>query len=265
MYPQGAEATWPRENQATHSPADQCIVCVASHGTSNFESWLQDVYLAQPAPPGMTGCFRGIACRGLAEGEAITISFFPPAELSRVRSYYDVALNPLWVEGDRAGWMSGPLHINMFVPSLYRGVVAGPPGPIERGAGLLFGAHGLTIGYEMWASYFTSANSDVEHEKLGVTASIAGRLLPGGSDAVPPGPGVLHLHESPDKALELLRNFEPSSAAIKRAIDMGVIRTPVYGVAGEVRCDSSGYGRAPRYRGSLALTDSSVDFRSVVD
>ena len=189
----------------------------------------------------MAGCFRTIVCKGYANADAVVVNFFPTAELANVRAFYDGEANPLWRQGREEGWLVGSLRRDYFEPALYRGQ-EGPPPSLAPGAGLTFCGHGLTVGFKTWASYFTSAGADEKHAKLQVTASVAGPLLAGCTNLVPPGPAVLHVHSTPAAAAELAASFTADGKEIKEALNLGVIRLPVYARPAAVVADLAGYG-----------------------
>lgn len=110
---------------------------------------------------------------------------------------------------------------------------------LEKGAGIMVGAHGLTVGHSMWVSKFTSELSDGEHASYHVRRSIAGTLLAGSSDAPLPGPLVVHFTNSEEDAEALCRQLDPAvDARVQQALALGIMRPPVYAVSGAVVLDS---------------------------
>ena len=94
--------------------------------------------------------------------------------------------NPAWADGRGAGWLTGPLHTHFVAVSAVRapdgasrfvdaplpsggGALVDEALPLRRGDGLFFGAHGLTVGFPLWLSRFTSAESDAEHARHSTT------------------------------------------------------------------------------------------------
>ena len=111
-------------------------------------------------------------------------------------------------------------------------------GPLRTGQGIMFGAHGLTVGYPLWLSKFTSESSDEEHRGRGVVRSIAGQLLQGSTNAPLPGPAVLHVTEQSSDAAMLAAHLDPASdARVRQALELGVMRAPIYAVSAEVVSD----------------------------
>ena len=115
---------------------------------------------------------------------------------------------------------------------------------LHRGGGLMIGAHGLTVGFGLWSSRFTSESSDREHASFGIVGSAAGPLLTS-TVAARPGPCVIHATAAPATAAALaaqLSDGESGDPRIKEALALGVIRKPLYSVAAEVMRIDRMYG-----------------------
>ena len=139
---------------------------------------------------------------------------------------------------------------NFRVPSMasarrFEDTMPGPAaqswsGALKKGAGIMVGAHGLTVGHSMWVSKFTSEISDGEHASYHVCRSVAGTLLAGSTDAPLPGPLVVHFTDSEEDAQELCRQLDPAvDARVQQALALGIMRPPIYAVSGVVVLDST--------------------------
>ena len=237
-------------------PEERVIVSVAVHEKGS--PW---VY--QPNED-MDQCVRCVVARSVTD-EPVIISFFPSTALGSVQSYYKANV---------------PRHLHVFEPSLYRGGSSPPPYTsmatgvsaidslgLRPGAGVMLGAHGLTVGYGLWASKFISESSDAEHASYGVRGSVAGPLLPGCSDAAVPGPCVLHTTASPAQAAALatqLSDREGGDPRVRDAINLGVIRPPLYSLAAEVVRVDRGYGATANAARLVAAADEREP-RTVID
>jgi len=114
---------------------------------------------------------------------------------------------------------------------------------LRPGTGVFFGAHGLSVGYPLWLSKFTSASSDNEHNSYGITCSAVGKLLNGCTDAHAPGPGVLHLTNTTAQAEALaLQLSEEGDPRVRDALALGIITAPLYAASAEVVADTMSYG-----------------------
>ena len=89
----------------------------------------------------------------------------------------------------------------------------GPPPPLKKGMGVIYGGHGLGRGtdFDKFAAAFTSAEADAFHDGCGIFASVAGPNLGGDSTDVKsrPGVGVLHFTKSYADAKKFLDSFDP--------------------------------------------------------
>ena len=253
---------------ASDSPMDpdQLCMAVAVSQTPDFSRWLREVFLAHPPPPEMAGCVRSVACRGTAAlaGSAVVVSFFPASALADVRRFYDARGSGAWAAARRDGLITGSIHTHLVDVTTVRvaaragsgdGSAAGAryvdvrPEPsadaltLHQGAGLFFGAHGLSVGYPLWLSKFTSPSSDQEHASMGVTCSVAGELLSGSTDARLPGPGVLHVTETAAHAHALAAQLSADGdPRVRDALALGVISQPLYAASAEVVAVRRGYG-----------------------
>jgi hypothetical protein len=107
------------------------------------------------------------------------------------------------------------------------------------GSGVMFGAHGLTVGYGLWQSKFVSAPSDAEHASYGVLRSVAARLV-SSTEATLPGPAVLHATSRARDAAALAAALDPAvDGRVRDALALGVIRAPLVAISGEVVSDES--------------------------
>lgn len=207
-------------------------------------------FVYEPAEE-MSSCVRAVVGRSLdaATPDArLVVSFFPTSALADVERYHSRTL-------------SQPLHLHFFTPTFFRGSSpAAAPGryaslgmdvaavdglQLRRGAGIMCGAHGLTVGYELWASRFTSESGDQEHRSFGISGSTAGPLLAGSTDAPRPGPCVLHATTTPSMAQALatqLSEGEGGDPRVREALSLGVIRKPLYATAAEVLRVDRTYG-----------------------
>ena len=227
----------PKVTIASSDTGSDSAVGVALLSTNNFDDWLAD-FRQRPRPAEMT---RTICCRHTASDDAVVVSFFPRSQLPEVQGVFRQA--------------------NYFAPSIRRAAL--PDSALTRGTGLFFGGHSLTVGFDLWASYFCSAAADAEHAALGVTASLAGPLCSGCSDLRPPGPGVLHTFSSASEATAFAARFSPSQdKALKQAIDMGVVGLPLYGLPAEVRYDSGSTAGALPAASALAVARRPVASRA---
>lgn len=195
----------------------------------------------------MARCARCILGRCLDTRATVVVSFFPNEALSDVLRFYQAV---------------PPLHLHVFEPTLFRAaastsgeytsVADGAFSPrsvdalgVRPGGGLMCGAHGLTVGYSLWSSRFTSESSDREHASLGIVGSTAGPLLAGSTDAPRPGPCVLHATSAPAMATALaaqLSDGEGGDSRIREALALGVIRKPLYALAAEITRVDRAYG-----------------------
>ncbi len=200
-----------------------------------------DTFVYAPADD-MAECVRCIVGRGA--GATIVASFFPSETLPNVRRFYDE--------------VQRPLHLHLFEPTFFRargengryesvgnGAAAIDGLGLRRGGGLMCGAHGLTVGYGLWSSKFTSESSDLEHAAYDIVGSTAGPLLPGATDAPRPGPCVLHATTGPAMAAALARQLsdgEGGDPRIREALNLGIIRKPLYAAAAEITRVDRVYG-----------------------
>ena len=184
----------------------------------------------------VTGVSRRITCRA-SNNNAILISFFDAANLMAMQ------------EADQR---SNCKHAHYFNPTNFRAaalegdspryfdVLPESWPPLRKDSGIMFGAHGLTVGYQLWLSKFTSDSSDAEHHRDGVTQSVVGPLTMGSTDAPLPGPSVLHATRRADDATYLARQLDPMvDPRVKQALDLGVIRAPLYATSATVLKDET--------------------------
>jgi hypothetical protein len=246
-----------------NSPPEAVFACsVAVHAAASFDAWLQGVYLRKAAPEALGSCERCIVGRCIGSDAPLVVSFFPANALAGVRAHYE--------QDDAVD------HIHYLVPSIFR---AGAAANSERrfvtmdaspdalrvspGQGVMFGAHGLTVGFGLWAQRFTSEEADAEHSSMGIISSVAGELLPGSTDARVPGPGVLHAVRSPAEAATLAAQLSPDGdPRVREAINYGVLRPPLYALAATVMRDDSSYGAAERTQATAAQVRLSRPFPS---
>jgi len=73
------------------------------------------------------------------------------------------------------------LHTNYHSPTLYRGALPGPPGPLKAGSGVVYAQVALKPEVEAFADWeegFLSPSTDAFHDAAGVVASAAGPMCP---------------------------------------------------------------------------------------
>jgi len=137
-----------------------------------------------------------------------------------------------WKGGRAAGWLVDPWHANYYQPRLFRGVKDGPPPPLKKGMGIIYGGHGLSNGqtFDSWTAGFTSKEADEFHASCGIFASVAGPSLAKVSTDVKNkvGVGVVHFTKSAKDTQKFLDTFDPLwQGALKDKIVEGPLRLSV--------------------------------------
>ena len=218
-------------------------LCVSVAVHDDCDRWLTSSYRPRDEMEAVIRCIVG---RDTDDGSATVVSFCPSSATASMRQFYST--NP-------------PQHVHFFEAALLRTAAGeGRYATVEptaenldalglrRGGGFMVGGHGLTVGFGLWQSQFTSESSDSEHARLGVSGSAAGPLLPGSTDAPLPGLMVLHATAGASDALALAAQLSEGLGGdprVKEALNLGIMRRPLYATAAEiVRVDSS-YGGAP--------------------
>ena len=212
----------------------------------------------------MSRCVRCVVGRA-ADKSRVVVSFFPKDALADVQTFYKA--------------VSPPKHVHFFEPSFFRAATSPPPYSsigsglagidglgLRPGSGVMLGAHGLTVGFGLWSSRFTSAGGDAEHAEYGVRGSTAGPLLAGSSDALLPGPCVLHATATPEQASALAAQLsEGGDPRVREALDLGIIRAPLYSLAAEVMWVDHGYGGTAPTRRPVLVAGTAWPTRDVHD
>ena len=236
LVPSSARGALAASTLPPQQPSTMFAVVAVVQPPSTFDAWLNKDYArAQAMPP----CLRSIVCRCEAgrDSMALVLSLHTATDWDGVRAFYTQSDASTTAE-----------HVHFWQPSILR-VPTGPCSfgsaavttllgdKLSPGQGLFFGAHGLTVGFKLWASKFTSEAADEEHSRMGVVSSIVGELLPGSTDAPLPGPAVVHITRTPSEAKDLaaqLSTGQGGDPRVKQALDLGVIKAPLYAVSGEV-------------------------------
>ena len=237
----GVLAAAPRAAASKSAPAplapDTLCLCVAAYDTAgDFDAWLRRHDTRQPRP----ACLRRLACRCGRDDSALVVSLLRADALPDARLLHAEAAHAHFAR------LSVFRQADSAQPRRFLSVAPTADAlPLRRGAGIMFGAHGLTVGFELWRKQFVSESADLEHADMGVTGSFAGELLPGCTDAPLPGPAVLHATRSPEDAAALAAQLSvEGDPRVKQAMELGVIRPPLYAVAATVERDDRGEGLA---------------------
>lgn len=228
------------------TPADgSYAVAVVSHGTTDYSSWRKifQNFLDLPAdqqPTVLSKSIRIIVCRtpmpDKSDGVCV-LSVFPTQYAKEVYTFFDDKKNPVFVEGRKEGWLTGTLNKDVYIPQLFRGAKPGPPQPLAKGAGFVFGTHDSKISFDEWAKIFTSPEADDFHDSVGVIASVAGYAAKGASmHSKNSGPAAVHFTKDAAGAQAFAASFD-NEDLVKQEVKAGVIKLPVFLTAGEVTDD----------------------------
>lgn len=162
-------------------------VGVYEHGTPSYSEWRKvldafiDPKTGQVALPPDQKTIRiiyGKVAKGEKSKEGVmALQVFLDGGLTGVRKFYNQDQKTggpggdgqPWAGGRDAGWLVDPWHANYFQPRLFRGLKEGPPPPLKKGMGIIYGGHGLGAGqtFDSWAAGFTSAGADDFHDSCG--------------------------------------------------------------------------------------------------
>jgi hypothetical protein len=243
---------------------------VFSHGTPDYVAWRKvldgfiDPATKQVALPPDMETIRIIYAK-VAKGEkadegVLALQVFADGGLPGVQKFYNQdpkkggpgGDGQPWKGGREAGWLVPPWHSNYFQPRLFRGLKAGPPPPLKKGMGIIYGGHGLGKGqtFDTWAEGFTSAGADDFHDSCGIFASVAGPSLGKASSDVKNkvGIGAVHFTKSAKDTRKFLDNFGPVwEGSLKAGTSAGPLRLEV----AEVMEDFI-YPGDPNYKGKKA-------------
>ncbi len=236
-------------------------IAVLEHGCTSYKAWeknLRDNFMvdgALPLPPDMEiircifGKTKPTAGEPAKEGVMCTL-VFKDSGLKAVQAFYDQGpkRQPVWDEGRDKGWLIEPFHANYYQPRLFRGAEPGPPKPLKKGMGMIYGGHGIPGKFGAWAEGFTSPGVDDFHDSLNIVASVAGPSLGKISTDVTSrkGIGAWHATKTYKDALKFLDAFQPLASDLKKS---GDIIEPIRVQAAEVTLDFL-YPGDPNYKGA---------------
>lgn len=236
------------------TPADgSYAVVVTSHGTPDFGEWRKvfQNFLDLPVdqqPAVLSKSIRIIVGRAPVPGQSDNVcvmSVIPTEYAKEVYAFFDDKKNPVFIEGRKEGWLTGTFNRDIFVPQLFRGAKPGPPQPLAKGAGFVFGTHDSKISFGDWSKLFTAPEADDFHDSIGVIASVAGPEIKGASmHSKNGGPGVVHFTKDASGAQAFVSGFN-NDDFVQANVKAGVVKLPVFLTAGEVTDDIIMPGHPP--------------------
>jgi len=175
--------------------ADFAVVW-SQHGTPDAGKWYKDVYspfVSVPSadlPEVFKPVVQNIAYKSAVDGKKVAVaSIVPKDKLTPLKSFYDVDKNPMFVQGQKDGWLQKPFTTDYLEDIKIRGTF---PKDVTPGTGLVHIQHG-TKDYSSCTKLFASDEVGAFCDNIGAlycagTKHANGKVvdvwiwIPGGTD-----------------------------------------------------------------------------------
>jgi len=188
------------------NPASGYTVGVFEHATPNFKKWHKVIdgfgkdFPFSVIPPECKAIREVFVKTKTPEGGDSIMAFlvFENSGLKAVTDFFDEKKSPIITQGRKEGWITGKWHANYYTPSHFRGKEIGPPPPLKKGNGVIYGGHGYAGKFQEWADLFGAPDFDKFHNSFNIFASAGGPSIGKISNDVTEksGIGVLHFTDS---------------------------------------------------------------------
>ena len=206
------KGTYPADTKGLYT------VGVFEHSTPHFKDWHKVLdgfgpdLLTNAYPPDCNVSREiFVKTKGEIPGQegVAAVLVFKADSLPAVTKFFNEKTSPIILGGRKDGWITGAWHANYYEGKLFRGE-GGPPPPLKKGMGVVYGGHGYGGKFEEWAGAFGSPDFDAFHNNLNVVASSAGPSLGKVSTDVKAkaGVGVVHTFKTFKDALAFEAEFD---------------------------------------------------------